>query len=105
MEAGTRRGGGRNKEGWRQEQGGMEAGTRRDGGRNKEGWRQEQGGLFVNDGILNPSREALRTQFETQKAELVKMGLKLNPEKCASLVLLPNKKKKYTVVDTHLCLR
>ena len=39
--------------------------------------------LFVNDGIFTPSREALRTQFtqfETQKAELVKMGLKLNPE-------------------------
>ena len=36
--------------------------------------------LYVNDGILTPSRKVLRTQFETQKAELVKMGLKLNPE-------------------------
>lgn len=61
--------------------------------------------LFVNDGILTTSREVLRTQFETLKAELANRALKLNPEKCESLVLLPNKKMKYTVVDTHLCLR
>ena len=58
----------------------------------------------MDDGILTSSKEALVTQFETLKSEFLKMGLRLNPEKCASLVLLPNKKK-YTGVDTDPYLR
>lgn len=34
-------------------------------------------------------------------AELLKMELKLNPEQCASLVLLPNKNKGFTVVNNR----
>ena len=49
---------------------------------------------------MNGNRHAAKVQFEKLRGEFAKMGLKLNPAKCASLVLLADKKKKITVVDT-----
>ena len=48
--------------------------------------------IFVDDGILvNGDRHAAKVQFEKLRGKFAKMGLKL---KCASLVLLADKRRK-----------